>query len=117
MVTLAPPMACSRRRGDQPRFGAPRIRPGRDWCIRESLKFRAMVDDADKHQHALRHLSKADGLFDIAGGPRIVRIGTALRLESLDEVPQVWNVLREEHDLRRCSSPVAEEEQRGPGWD
>ncbi|PZO44582.1 MAG: glucosyltransferase [Pseudanabaena frigida] len=58
-------------------------------------KFRSMFMDADRRQVELEHLNKsADGvMFKIERDPRIIPIGHFLRCTSLDELPQLFNVL------------------------
>jgi exopolysaccharide biosynthesis polyprenyl glycosylphosphotransferase len=64
------------------------------------LKFRTMVEDADRHKAALEHANEAPGaLFKIRDDPRVTRVGRLLRRLSLDEVPNVVNVLRGEMSL------------------
>jgi exopolysaccharide biosynthesis polyprenyl glycosylphosphotransferase len=64
------------------------------------LKFRTMRADAEAHQAALERRNEAEGaLFKIRHDPRVTRVGKALRRFSLDEVPQVLNVLRGEMSL------------------
>ena len=65
------------------------------------LKFRTMVDGAEALKPALAHLSySADPrLFKIRADPRVSRVGHWLRRWSLDELPQLWNVLRGEMSL------------------
>ena len=58
------------------------------------LKFRTMVVDADSQRDDLRHLSEApDGLFKIQNDPRLTRFGRYIRATSLDELPQLFQVL------------------------
>jgi exopolysaccharide biosynthesis polyprenyl glycosylphosphotransferase len=64
------------------------------------LKFRTMRADAAGHQAELEASNEADGpLFKIRQDPRVTAVGAVLRRLSLDEVPQVWNVLRGEMSL------------------
>jgi len=63
-------------------------------------KFRTMVTDADKLKSGLRHLNERNGpLFKINGDPRLTGIGSFLRRYSLDELPQLWNVLKGDMSL------------------
>ena len=57
------------------------------------FKFRTMVADADAQKEGLRSLNEAVGLFKITDDPRITRFGRVLRRTSLDELPQLLNVL------------------------
>jgi exopolysaccharide biosynthesis polyprenyl glycosylphosphotransferase len=58
-------------------------------------KFRSMVTDADYLKDDLRSQNQREGpIFKIAADPRITRIGRFIRRYSLDELPQLWNVLR-----------------------
>jgi len=64
------------------------------------LKFRTMGVDADAKREALRSEANLQGeLFKITNDPRITRVGKVLRALSLDELPQLLNVLRGEMSL------------------
>jgi exopolysaccharide biosynthesis polyprenyl glycosylphosphotransferase len=76
------------------------IRVGRDSEPFSVLKVRTMVVDAEARLAELRELNEADGpLFKMANDPRITRVGRFLRVTSLDELPQLWNVLRGDMSL------------------
>jgi exopolysaccharide biosynthesis polyprenyl glycosylphosphotransferase len=64
------------------------------------LKFRTMIDGADRLQEQFEHLNEAGGpIFKIRNDPRITRVGRLLRRTSLDELPQIFNVIRGEMSL------------------
>jgi exopolysaccharide biosynthesis polyprenyl glycosylphosphotransferase len=74
-------------------------RVGRDGRRFTMFKLRTMVDGADALKPGLRAMNEADGLFKIAEDPRITPVGRRLRRYSLDELPQLVNVLRGEMSL------------------
>ncbi|MEZ5234660.1 MAG: sugar transferase [Acidimicrobiia bacterium] len=75
-------------------------RVGRNGRLFDVLKFRTMVPNAHQMRQELAAQNEADGpLFKIKNDPRITRIGRLLRKTSVDELPQLWNVLRGEMSL------------------
>jgi lipopolysaccharide/colanic/teichoic acid biosynthesis glycosyltransferase len=59
------------------------------------VKFRTMVIDAERLQADLEHRNEADGLlFKLRTDPRVTTVGRLLRRYSIDELPQIINVLR-----------------------
>jgi lipopolysaccharide/colanic/teichoic acid biosynthesis glycosyltransferase/NDP-sugar pyrophosphorylase family protein len=72
-------------------------RHGREFWM---VKFRTMVKDADKMQAQLRPLNEVDGpVFKMENDPRSTSLGRILRRFSIDELPQLWNVLKGEMSL------------------
>ncbi len=70
---------------------------GRSFLVR---KLRTMTDDAEAQLELLRDSSEVDGpLFKIRDDPRVTRVGRLLRKMSIDELPQMWNVLRGEMSI------------------
>jgi lipopolysaccharide/colanic/teichoic acid biosynthesis glycosyltransferase len=66
----------------------------------EIYKFRSMTTDAEARKKELMALNEQDGpAFKIKFDPRITRIGKFIRITSLDELPQLWNVIRGEMSL------------------
>jgi exopolysaccharide biosynthesis polyprenyl glycosylphosphotransferase len=64
------------------------------------FKFRTMVSEAEKIQETLAHLNEMSGpVFKIKNDPRITTIGNILRKTSIDELPQLFNVLKGEMSL------------------
>lgn len=77
-------------------------RSGRDGEVFELLKLRTMIVDADSMRDELRASSKAlsdEEQFKLEDDPRITPIGKHLRRWSIDEIPQLWNVLVGEMSL------------------
>jgi exopolysaccharide production protein ExoY len=79
-------------------------RVGKDGRMFECLKFRTMVPDADRELHTLLESNeelKAEWIQNhkLKDDPRITAIGRFLRRTSLDELPQLWNVLRGDMSL------------------
>jgi lipopolysaccharide/colanic/teichoic acid biosynthesis glycosyltransferase len=75
-------------------------RTGRGGRVFGFLKFRSMVVNADQQRAALAELNESDGrLFKMRNDPRVTRFGQFIRRTSIDELPQLLNVLRGEMNL------------------
>ncbi len=75
-------------------------RPGIGGVSFSCFKFRTMYADADEYQHALEeHNEQVGALFKIRADPRVTPVGRFLRRWSIDELPQLFNVLRGEMSL------------------
>ena len=94
------------------------VRVGRDGREFEIFKFRSMVVDAEALKDELRELNEVgDGMFKIARDPRVTRVGAFLRRTSLDEMPQLFNVLRGEMSLVGPRPLVTDEDAQVLGLD
>jgi lipopolysaccharide/colanic/teichoic acid biosynthesis glycosyltransferase len=85
--------------GGKPIFGHKRI--GKDGRTFACLKFRSMYSDADQRLKVILDSDPAARVewaqtFKLKNDPRVTRIGRILRKTSLDELPQVWNIIRGE---------------------
>jgi exopolysaccharide biosynthesis polyprenyl glycosylphosphotransferase len=90
-------------------------RHGRPFLI---VKFRSMVRDAEARKEELRSLNVAgSGLFKVRDDPRVTRVGRFLRSSSLDELPQLFNVLRGEMSLVGPRPLVTDEDAQVVGLD
>jgi exopolysaccharide biosynthesis polyprenyl glycosylphosphotransferase len=74
-------------------------RVGRDGRTFQMIKFRSMIDGAEAQRAALQALNETDGIFKLSKDPRLTRVGRLLRRTSIDELPQLINVLRGDMSL------------------
>jgi lipopolysaccharide/colanic/teichoic acid biosynthesis glycosyltransferase len=80
-------------------------------------KFRSMVADAESQRAELEHLNEVDGpAFKMTADPRRTPIGRWLRKFSLDELPQLWNILRGDMSFIGPRPPLPEEVERYAPW-
>ncbi len=91
-------------------------RIGRNGRPFSMLKFRSMRRDAERLKDSLRDRNEQDGLFKIADDPRITRVGRFLRRTSLDELPQLLNVLVGDMSLVGPRPLVPDEDAQIQGW-
>lgn len=97
-ILLGAALAIRRRDGAPVLFRQIRVGlHGRPFII---YKFRTMVCGAEARMEEVRHLNERDGImFKASDDPRITRLGRTLRSTSIDELPQLWNVLRGDMSL------------------
>ena len=97
--------------GASPIFAQKRI--GRDGKEFTFYKFRSMKPNAEAELEDLLEQNEMDGpVFKIKNDPRITRVGRFIRKASIDELPQLWNVLRGEMSIvgpRPCLAREAEQ--------
>jgi exopolysaccharide biosynthesis polyprenyl glycosylphosphotransferase len=88
-------------------------RIGKKGRVFPCIKFRTMVPDAERRRTEVLHMNERDSvLFKITNDPRITRMGRFLRKYSLDELPQLVNVLRGDMSLVGPRPPIASEVKR-----
>ena len=94
------------------------IRVGKNGCHFEMYKFRSMVVNADQLLGKLKDRNEVDGaMFKIKGDPRITQIGHFIREHSLDELPQLLNVLKGNMSLVGPRPPLPTEVKQYTNYD
>lgn len=92
-------------------------RVGRGGKVFTFYKFRTMVVGADQQKKDLLPFNEMDGpVFKIRNDPRVTRFGRFLRRSSLDEIPQLWNVLKGDMTLVGPRPPTLDEVPKYDRW-
>ena len=79
-------------------------------------KFRSMCADAEERKPALAHLNRKQTAFKIPSDPRLTPVGKYIRKFSIDEWPQLWNVIKGDMSLVGPRPAVPEEVDQYKGW-
>ena len=93
-------------------------RVGKDETEFHMYKFRSMVTDAEDRLKDLLALNEVSGaMFKMKDDPRITKIGKFIRKTSIDELPQLWNVLKGEMSLVGPRPPLPREVEEYTSYD
>jgi lipopolysaccharide/colanic/teichoic acid biosynthesis glycosyltransferase len=87
---------------------------GRNFTL---YKFRSMVKNAEKMREQIEHLNEMSGpVFKIRDDPRLTKVGKFIRKFSIDELPQLFNVLKGDMSLVGIRPPISEEVKKYERW-
>ncbi|MFB9760929.1 sugar transferase [Ectobacillus funiculus] len=93
-------------------------RVGKDGKEFNMYKFRSMVTDAEKKlQELLKYNEVSGAMFKMKDDPRVTKIGKFIRKTSIDELPQLWNVLMGDMSLVGPRPPLAREVKEYTAYD
>lgn len=85
-------------------------RVGKNGAIFYMYKFRSMIHNAEDVLETIIHLNEVNGaMFKVKNDPRVTKIGRFIRSTSIDELPQLWNVLKGEMSLVGPRPPLIRE--------
>lgn len=88
------------------------VRVGKNGKEFEMYKFRSMVSNAEELLNSLMKLNEASGaMFKMKDDPRVTKIGRFIRKTSIDELPQLWNVIKGDMSLVGPRPPLKREVQ------
>ena len=94
------------------------IRIGKNEKPFRIYKFRSMVVNADQLKKKLLTQNEVEGaMFKMHDDPRVTKIGKFIRAHSLDELPQLWNVLKGDMSLIGPRPPLPDEVAEYDDWD
>jgi len=93
------------------------LRIGKEGKQFQMYKFRSMIIGAEKQKLSLQCQNEADGpIFKIKDDPRLTKVGRWLRRTSLDELPQIYNVILGQMSLVGPRPPLPEEVEQYKSW-
>lgn len=93
-------------------------RVGKDGRIFKMYKFRSMVQDAEELQRILEERNEVQGnAFKLKNDPRVTKVGRFIRKYSIDELPQLFNVLKGDMSLIGPRPPLPKEVDRYSDWE
>jgi exopolysaccharide biosynthesis polyprenyl glycosylphosphotransferase len=94
------------------------VRIGKNGNEFDMFKFRSMVTDAEERLKEVLQFNEVSGaMFKMKDDPRITKIGKFIRKTSIDELPQLWNVLRGEMSLVGPRPPLVREVEEYTNYD
>ena len=93
------------------------VRSGRSGRKFTMLKFRSMVTDAEQIKEKLAHMNEMDGpVFKIKRDPRITKVGRFIRKTSIDELPQLFNIIAGDMSMVGPRPPLPSEVEQYEPW-
>ena len=92
-------------------------RVGKNGELFEMYKFRSMVVNAEELKEKLKHKNEMSGpMFKMKDDPRVTKVGKFIRKTSLDELPQLWNVLKGDMSLVGPRPSLPKEVEQFDSW-
>lgn len=117
LLFLYPVLACAIKLTSKGPVFFKQVRVGKNGKRFVIYKFRSMSNDAEKKKQELMELNECDGaVFKLKDDPRVTSIGKIMRKLSLDELPQMINVLKGEMSLVGTRPPTPDEVSKYQKW-